>query len=545
MAVGAGVGVAVAFGMIRFYYGFSLKLLLMFILPLVLGGTIYCSLDANLASILNLAWDTGGVTTGPVTVPLVLALGIGVSRSARQQESLNDGFGIIALASVFPVLGVLCLGFHLNHSTPAPLGEAEFFAAENRSAAKTLVPSEEKLVEIAFQRGEEAARRAMLPDRGRYEAAVTSLAREGPRRDLLGNMSLPDWLRQRASPAEQALVASELAREPASTAENRPAVVGVLAGEAWQAGRAVIPLVALLMIMLMVLLRDRPRRMDEVILGILFALGGMAVLTTGIKLGLAPLGDQVGRPLPLVFRSVAREEGRMLIESFDPRSVFSTYSPQGKPEPSFFLKNKAGVPVPVPFDPTRFDPATGRYEHVVKKPPLFGPEMTLVGIGLVFLFAFGMGYGSTMAEPALNALGRSVEEMTVGTIKRVGMVRAVSLGVGIGLVVGVARILYHIPVVWLLVPAYIIVLVLSFFTEEDLVGIAWDSGGVTTGPITVPLVLALGLGIGGGLNVVDGFGIVAMASVFPILTTLLYGLLVRSRQRQLLATMEEEAPHDE
>lgn len=545
VAIAAGVGVAVACGMIRSFFGFSLKVFLFSIVPLVLGVTAYCSLDANLATILNLAWDTGGVTTGPVTVPLILALGIGVSRSAHQQEGATDGFGIIALASVFPVLGVLVLGFLLNPTTPKPLSEAEFFSASHRPAALALVRSEQDLAGIAFQRGGESARRAFFADETAYVSALRSLLDPVQRLDLLGKMPLEDWLLQRASSAEQAWMAAETHRSSSSVSERPPVELApVVTGEARLAVRAIIPLISLLLVVMVLLLRDRPRRPDEVVLGIVFALIGMTILTSGIKLGLAPLGDQVGRPLPRVFRSVAREEGRMMLEGFDLRAVFPVFSAKGVPESHFYLKDESGVPIPVPFDPARFDQGTRRYEHVVKRPPLFGPQLTLIGIGLVFLFAFGMGYGSTMAEPALSALGRSVEEMTVGTIKRVGVVRAVSLGVGIGLMVGVARILYDISMVWLLVPSYLATLALTYWSEDDLVGIAWDSGGVTTGPITVPLVLAMGLGIGGGLNIVDGFGIVAMASVFPVLTTLTYGMLVRFRQRQI-HPVSEEVDHDE
>ncbi len=279
-------------------------------------------------------------------------------------------------------------------------------------------------------------------------------------------------------------------------------------------------------------------------LGILFSLVGMAVLTSGINLGLAPLGDQVGRPLPQVFRSETHEEGRIVLEPFDLQSVLTSFSQNGTVSRFFYLQDRTGRPNPVMFEPSRYNAEAKRYEHIVERPPLFGPELTLVGIALVFLFAFGMGYGSTVAEPALSALGSTVEDLTVGTVKRVGVVRTVSLGVGIGLLVGVARILYNFSTVWVLVPSYLLLMVLTWFSEDDFAGIAWDSGGVTTGPITVPLVLAMGLGIGGELNVVDGFGIVTMASLFPILTMLVYGIMMQMNQRQILQTTEEESHED-
>jgi hypothetical protein len=273
---------------------------------------------------------------------------------------------------------------------------------------------------------------------------------------------------------------------------------------------------------------------------VLFALLGMAVLTSGIKLGLAPLGDQVGRPLPQVFRSETYEEGRIVLEPFELDSVTMAYATDGTVSRFFYLKDRKGTPRPVHFDETRYNKEAKRYEHIVERPPLFGPELTLVGIALVFLFAFGMGYGSTVAEPALSALGATVEDLTVGTVKRSGVVNTVSLGVGIGLLAGIARILYDIPMTWLLLPSYVVLLILTWFSDEEFVGIAWDSGGVTTGPITVPLVLAMGLGIGGELKIVDGFGIVAMASVFPIMTMLIHGIRVRMKQRQVLVAVGGE-----
>ena len=539
MSVGAGVGFAVAFGMVRFYWGVSIKPFIYFLVPGLLAMTAIFSLEENLGHILNLAWDTSGVTTGPVTVPLVLAMGIGVSRSAGKHEGTASGFGIVALSSLFPVIGVLCMGAWLNSTTPKPVSAAEFFSPGNRVNAMKLVKSEKELEAIAFQRGDETARQSFYGNQLAYESSLRLLSDKEKRAPLLGALALNDWLARRASENEKAIVALEMSGRPATSDVVAPDSAEVVKNEARLAFRAVVPLVILLVFVLMVILRDKPRRTDEVLLGILFALAGMGILTSGIRLGLGPLGDQVGRPLPQVFRSETHEEGRIILEPFDLGQVLTSCSQDGTVSRFFCLQDRKGVPHPVPFDATRYDQKARRYEHIVERPPLFGPELTMIGIALVFIFAFGMGYGSTVAEPALSALGATVEDLTVGTVKRSGVIRTVSLGVGIGLVVGVARILYAIPVVWLLLPSYLMVTILTYFSEDDFAGIAWDSGGVTTGPITVPLVLAMGLGIGGELKVVDGFGIVAMASVFPILTMLIYGIAVQMRQRQLLQAQTE------
>ena len=159
---------------------------------------------------------------------------------------------------------------------------------------------------------------------------------------------------------------------------------------------------------------------------------------------------------------------------------------------------------------------------------------------MVLIFGFGMGYGATLAEPALKALGMTVENLTVGAIKQTQIVQVVSVGVGLGIVLGLSRILFDLPLVWLIVPTYIFLIILSIWSEEEFTAIAWDSGGVTTGPVTVPLVLAMGLSIGGVLNISDGFGILALASAFPIITVLLYGLYARAKQRKNLKEDTDE-----
>ncbi|MBI4646330.1 MAG: DUF1538 domain-containing protein [Bacteroidia bacterium] len=195
---------------------------------------------------------------------------------------------------------------------------------------------------------------------------------------------------------------------------------------------------------------------------------------------------------------------------------------------------------PIEFQKDQYNQEKKQYTQIINLEPLFGKKLSVLGLILVLIFAFGMGYGATMAEPALNALGITVEGLTVGTIKRVQIVQVVSIGVGIGIVLGLSRILFDLPLIWLIVPTYILLMPLTIWSEEEFTAIAWDSGGVTTGPVTVPLVLAMGLSIGGELNVIDGFGILALASAFPIMTVLLYGLYARAKQRKSILTKQKE-----
>jgi len=141
----------------------------------------------------------------------------------------------------------------------------------------------------------------------------------------------------------------------------------------------------------------------------------------------------------------------------------------------------------------------------------------------------------------LNALGLTVEELSVGSFKKSLLIQAVALGVGAGIAWGVAKIIWDLPLVWLLVPPYIICAVLTFLSTEDYVNIGWDSAGVTTGPITVPLVLAMGLGISGQVGVTEGFGILALASVYPILAVLMVGIYVNAKRKRALRESGQES----
>ena len=540
-SVGAGVGVAVALGLTRFYFGFSLKPLIMVIIPALLAVTIAFSRSPSLSSVVGLAWDTGAVTTGPVTVPLVLALGIGVSRAARKSEGAGSGFGVVMLASALPVLGVMGLSLIVAPLVPAPSSEQAFFAPDRRDETLALFADEDALLRYAFIAGGETGRRAFFSDESEYLAALDELATDPDTRErLIGEMSLTRWLEERASDAER----SRLARMDLVESPSREAAVpleAVFAEEAGAAVRAVVPLTALLGLVLVLLLRDRPRYLDEVLLGIVLALAGMALLTSGIRLGLAPLGDDVGRRLPEFLQEDADEV--LAIHGFDPGIVFRAVDATGAERRFFHYYDGDEVHL-VEYRPERFDPDLRRYVHQVPGPRLFHTRLPLLGIAIVLVFAFGLGYGSTLAEPALAALGRTVEELTVGTVRRAAVVRAVSIGVGIGLVAGVIRILYDVPITWLLVPPYLLLLPLSAVSEEYFTGIAWDCGGVTTGAVTVPLVLAMGLGIGVTVDMVDGFGILAMASVYPIVTVHIYGLIVRVRQHRTLRAAEEEEGQD-
>lgn len=538
--IGAGVGIAVVIGMVRFYYEFSIKPFIFILIPAALVFTFFLSFDEKLNSIIALAWDSGAVTTGAVTVPLVLALGIGVSRAASKNKATGGGFGIILLASILPVFSVLILGLALRSSSPDTTTEAHFFSEENRENALKLFDDEAALINHAFTRGSEVGRKSFFADEALYLENLNQLANNPTvLKDMLGEMSFDAWLSKRASESERKYIAS-VKTEPLDVASGIP-VSKVFKEESKIALQAVIPLTLLLLIVLLLFLREKLRFKDEFALGIAFTLVGMILLTSGIRLGLGPLGGQVGAQLPRAFSKEAKFIDSKMIAPFDTTVVFSTIAVDGS-KAQFFNLTQDGKNEVVEFIPDNYDKENNIYEHVIKRAPLLGPNLTILGVLLVLLFAFGMGFGATMAEPALNALGITVEEMTVGAVKRSQIVSVVSLGVGIGLVLGVLRILYDIPLIWLIFPGYFILLLLTYFSEDEFTSMAWDCGGVTTGPVTVPLVLAMGLSIGGELFVVDGFGILACASFSPVLTVLIFGLITRARQKRIVNVSTE---HDD
>ncbi len=173
---------------------------------------------------------------------------------------------------------------------------------------------------------------------------------------------------------------------------------------------------------------------------------------------------------------------------------------------------------------------------------VFGLEMGLFPIGeqlaqafarkgsvpWLAAFAFSLGFGTTVAEPALIAVAAEAAELTGGgEYWETGLRFTVAMAVGVALVIGVLRILLDWPIQWLIIGGYVIVMALTPLAPQEIVGVAYDSGGVTTSTITVPLTTALGVGLAGSIRgrnpLVDGFGLIALASLTPIAFVLVFG----------------------
>ena len=382
LMVGAGVGIAAILGTVRFVKGWSLKPMIYLAIFPVFILTIYAWFDPNLRSVLGLAWDCGAVTTGPVTVPLVLSLGIGIANAAGKGGSSLSGFGVVTMASLFPILAVLILAIFVSFSiTPD----------EIIAAAKTA-----------------------------------------------GNVVV----------------------EQPSIWDQTPLVEVVLGV------RAILPLVLFLMFVLFIVLKSTlPNKMITVY-GLTLSILGMCIFNIGLTYGLGAIGSQTGGVLPAAFMEIPVSESS----------------------------------------------------------PIFG---IMTGLAIVIGFAFILGFGATLAEPALNALGLTVQTLTNGAFKKSMLMYSVAGGVAVGIALGVSKVVLGFDLMKVLLPLYVLGIVLTVFSTEEFVNVAWDSAGVTTGPVTVPLVLAMGLGLGNAVSAIDGFGILSLASICPIVAVLSMGLAIK------------------
>jgi len=162
----------------------------------------------------------------------------------------------------------------------------------------------------------------------------------------------------------------------------------------------------------------------------------------------------------------------------------------------------------------------------------------------VYVFAAAIGFATTVAEPALLAVALKANQVSGGTITVRGLRYAVAIGVAVGVALGVFRIITGTPLHWYIICGYIVVMIQTAFAPKLIIPLAYDSGGVTTSTVTVPLVAALGLGLAetipGRSPLLDGFGLIAFASLFPIMAVMAYAQLVEWKARRLKLRTEQE-----
>jgi len=360
MIVALSVGAVIALGILRIVYGWPIHWLM-------IGGyvIVLCITWFAPAEIVGLAYDSGGVTTNIVTVPLIAALGIGLANSIAGRNTLRDGFGLVALAVMVPMISVQLYGIWVyNLAGTEAVSLAESGAREVHWALRMLI-------DLA----------TMLRD--------------------------------------------------------------------------ILPMIVVVLFFQYLVLRKPLANAVRVGLGFLLVLFGLYAFVVGLKLGLFPVGTLMAE---------------QLIE---------------------------------------------RNQNL-----------------LILLFAFLIGFATTMAEPALIAIGDQAEQAAPGKLKGNVIRIMVALGVAVGICVGVFRIIEGHSIHQYILFAYFVVLVLTFVSPRYITALAFDLGGVTTSEVTVPLITALGIGLASSIDgrsaLLDGFGLIAFASIFPIISVMLYALMVEA-----------------
>lgn len=360
LLVATSVGTVVALGVFRTIMGYPLHWFMIVGYITVVIVTWFAPEE-----IVGLAYDSGGVTTNVVTVPLVAALGIGLAASIRGRNPLTDGFGLVALAVMVPMITVQLYG-------------------------------------ILVYSGEQADGEFIM-DTGSEEARLG-----GPLKILL-----------------------ELA----------------------EMVRDVLPIILTILVFQYLVLRRGLSNPRKILFGFVLVILGLYAFVVGLKMGLFPIGTSMAEQL-----------------------------------------------------------------------------MALDGFLFVYLFAFMIGFATTMAEPALIAIGQQAEEAAAGTLNGNAIRLFVALGVAIGITVGVHRIIVGDSIHYYVMGGYLVVILLTTIAPRYIIALAYDLGGVTTSEVTVPLVTALGIGLASSIEgrsvLIDGFGLIAFASIFPIITVMAYAIVV-------------------
>jgi hypothetical protein len=430
IAVGVGVGFAAVLGCVRLVYDLKVKsTLLTCCIPTVIVTYILQFLRMSeldpprFPTVTGLAWDCGAVTTGPVTVPIVLALGIGVAAASKTQSAGSSASGddpvrIPTSARRDEKREMMRRQSMLHQIDPVARSEQRPFAEDE---------------------AEDDA-----PDLSGF--GIVTLASLFP--------VIAVWLLGFLHGGDSAIpdeVAPADANNPNAAEEN--GVVKALVGTC----RAIVPLAGFLLLLQMGLIREPIKNPVLLGRGLGFCLVGMFLFSIGLDGALVPLGSGAGKALP---------------------------------------------------------------NAVDKFGTIFGPIVILA-------FGFLSGAGATFAEPALRALGETVEKLTKGSYTANKLVFAVAIGVGCGISLGMAKVYFNLPLWPIILVGYGTCTALTIQCDDAITCIAWDSAGVTTGPVTVPIVLASGLSLGSAVDASEGFGILSCASIGPIIAVLVTGILAQ------------------
>jgi len=246
--------------------------------------------------------------------------------------------------------------------------------------------------------------------------------------------------------------------------------------------RDVLPVLALIVGFQLFVLKQPIPRFPKVAVGIVYVVVGLALFLVGLDMALFPLGKTMAAQLS---------------------------------DPEFLTGVKNSPPV------------AAWYKY-----------------GWIYCFAALIGFATTIAEPSLMAVAIKAHEVSAGTVDRLGLRIAVALGVAVGVSLGTFRIVHGSPLYLYILGGYIVVIIQTVFAPKKIIALAYDSGGVTTSTVTVPIVAALGLGLSeavpGRDPALDGFGLIAFASLFPIISVLAYAQYAARRSRRSKKRSKEE-----
>jgi len=439
VAVGIGVGGAAMFGTIRVVLGWGIKPCVYLTCAPSILLTLGCvALGGSFPALTGLAWDCGAVTTGPVTVPIVLALGLGVAAASKKPRSASAN-------------AVAVERERLQRKSLQPRW-SRYSAETQRSLARTIggeedvpeTPPSQDDDEVDLSGSGIVTFASLFPVATVWTLAFIS---QGAVAKEAQGMDEPT-----PAPQDWELTSGTSAWGRFSLL-SWSALVSTL--------RAIVPLVSFLLMLQLGAIQERIPNPARMMWGMVFCFVGMFLFSVGLDGALTPLGQGAGAALP-----EAMEHGQIC-----------------------------------------------------------GPIVILA-------FAFLSGFIATFAEPALAALGETVEKNTKGKFGKFKLIFAVAIGVGLGIVLGMMKVFYNLPLWVILTVGYSLNLVLTHFADEVVASIAWDSAGVTTGPVTVPIVLASGLALGKEAKAVEGFGILTCASIMPIFAVLVSGLLSGATSRR-------------
>ena len=366
LTVAVGVGLFLALAIVRIKFQVDLSKMLMILYALLIGASFLVPGD-----FLAVAFDSGGVTTGPMTVPFIMAMGIGLASRRTDKNSASDSFGLVALSSIGPILAVLVLGC--------------FY----------------KPTEALYLSG---------------DVAAVETTRDVVR---VFGVSIPTY-------AREVLI-------------------------------SLLPIAAVFVIFQLFTRRYHRRQLKRIAVGLVYTYMGLVLFLCGVNVGFAPVGSFLGEELAsLMFNWI------------------------------------------------------------------------LVPIGML------IGYYIVKAEPAIQVLNHQVENVTDGAVSVKAMNRCMSIGVAISVGLAMTRVLTGLSIAWIIIPGYLIALVLSRFVPKIFVGIAFDSGGVASGPMTATFLLPFAMGAcdaAGGNLMTDAFGLVALVAMTPLVAIQLLGLAGRVKKR--------------